>query len=995
MFKVFVGGISPEGEHLLTTYLNVFMPDAVIEPLKAVGIKGKMKNHAKRQDVALVIIDESLYQACVGVADDVLALPKVHKYVDDDGLNQFLISKFGRLDGVDTQESAVIPPDMLMQNEEPVEEDSYIPKSNDFLTNPDSPTVPPEQLEHTDTGVIHSVQEDEYDNLAVAPEEVTSEESNNALIDELQEKLSRSEMMVRNLTLQLEDKTSGSDDDITAFIARIRELEVENEKLKSQSISSEEDNYINLGKIAKAEQVIGEFNNLKAQIKKANEDKSALEYDKTNLTGQVELLNGQIEELKNKLAEIDILREDIASRDAQIESLTTEVSSKSSEIDDKVSEIEQLKSEIGVLQDEVNSDKEKLSGLDELSTELSNKKLELDNMQVDLNSKQKELDTANTEIEKLKSELSIKVSELTSKESEITKALEMSASSDNKVTELESTVKELREKIEELQNEISNKNSEIETMQQAEEQLRSDISTANKEASNQIEALNTAISEKDSSIESLTARVNELTDEIAKKEELIATTNSQLSDSSSSLSEQKDLISSLNAQIEELKNKVEDLNKQLETKTKEISNLEEASALANDTSEVQAKAIDKALREKHEIEDKLVESETAKLEFESKVKELEANIEALNAKCESYDSSINLVSADKEKLENQVAQLQADLIKAKSDEENVSRLENELLEERRKSARLTSEVEVLKKTDDSSKTSELRVEIVRLKNELEQVKSANTDSNSEELERLKNELNSEKELRTSLELDIVDLNDQISELSESVFAQMQNVAMPKVPYDVTLPVPVGVGENFYCVASGSEESASSVYQTLRKACVADSSKRILIIDLVTDSSIDREFGITKIVSPVNWLNGAESFKSYIAGTKYPNVKVISTALAYLNDLFLLSIDWQKKLNDLGAFNADVVVINIGCLNNTVTKVLFNMFSHCMKSYVITKATPVNLRTVILNLTGFKNLSPNVSVECVNFDDKASRGMYERLTAKYKAHIIQASDTLKL
>ena len=133
MFKVFVGGISPEGEHLLTTYLNVFMPDAVIEPLKAVGIKGKMKNHAKRQDVALVIIDESLYQACVGVADDVLALPKVHKYVDDDGLNQFLISKFGRLDGVDTQESAVIPPDMLMQNEEPAEEDSYILSLMTFL----------------------------------------------------------------------------------------------------------------------------------------------------------------------------------------------------------------------------------------------------------------------------------------------------------------------------------------------------------------------------------------------------------------------------------------------------------------------------------------------------------------------------------------------------------------------------------------------------------------------------------------------------------------------------------------------------------------------------------------------------------------------------------------------------------------------------------------------------------------------------------------------
>mgnify|MGYP004682862971 CR=1 FL=1 len=68
-YKVFVGNISPEGEHILTTYLNVFMPDAVIEPLKPAGIKGKMKNHATRQDVALVILDESLYQSCVGVLE--------------------------------------------------------------------------------------------------------------------------------------------------------------------------------------------------------------------------------------------------------------------------------------------------------------------------------------------------------------------------------------------------------------------------------------------------------------------------------------------------------------------------------------------------------------------------------------------------------------------------------------------------------------------------------------------------------------------------------------------------------------------------------------------------------------------------------------------------------------------------------------------------------------------------------------------------------------
>ena len=108
MTKVFVGGITPEGERLVNMYLEKFMPDAVIEPLKAAGIRGRIKNHAKRPDVALVIIDESLYEQCRDVASDVLAMPKVHKYVNDEGLKQFLISKFGVIEGVDTDSSTPI-----------------------------------------------------------------------------------------------------------------------------------------------------------------------------------------------------------------------------------------------------------------------------------------------------------------------------------------------------------------------------------------------------------------------------------------------------------------------------------------------------------------------------------------------------------------------------------------------------------------------------------------------------------------------------------------------------------------------------------------------------------------------------------------------------------------------------------------------------------------------------------------------------------------------
>ena len=92
--------------------------------------------------------------------------------------------------------------------------------------------------------------------------------------------------------------------------------------------------------------------------------------------------------------------------------------------------------------------------------------------------------------------------------------------------------------------------------------------------------------------------------------------------------------------------------------------------------------------------------------------------------------------------------------------------------------------------------------------------------------------------------------------------------------------------------------------------------------------------------------------------------------------------------------ADVVVINIGCLNSTVPKILFNTLSKCMKTYVITKATPVNLRTVYLTLRGFTELGKNVSVECVDYSTN-SANFYKRLTAKFQARILSDSDILQL
>ena len=96
---------------------------------------------------------------------------------------------------------------------------------------------------------------------------------------------------------------------------------------------------------------------------------------------------------------------------------------------------------------------------------------------------------------------------------------------------------------------------------------------------------------------------------------------------------------------------------------------------------------------------------------------------------------------------------------------------------------------------------------------------------------------------------------------------MANLALPKVAYDFNIEVPSNFKSKFVCIASGSTESNASVYHQVRRTCMVNPKAHYLIVDLVTDSSVDRDFNIEKVQSPINWLNGAEPFKTFVTNTK--------------------------------------------------------------------------------------------------------------------------------
>ena len=159
-----------------------------------------------------------------------------------------------------------------------------------------------------------------------------------------------------------------------------------------------------------------------------------------------------------------------------------------------------------------------------------------------------------------------------------------------------------------------------------------------------------------------------------------------------------------------------------------------------------------------------------------------------------------------------------------------------------------------------------------------------------------------------------------------------------------------------------------------------------------ESTIDRDLGVAKFNTPISWLTGNDDIRMFIQSTRYPNVRALTISNSYFNDLYLMNVDWVERLNEISQL-ANVVIINIGCLSSVITKVLLNSFSKCMRTYVLTKATPINLRTVTMNMTGIVNLLSSVELICYDFDSTTSQSIFNRIQQKYRSRILNGNDVL--
>lgn len=949
MSRILVGGISPESEVLLRSYLNIYIPDAEIEPLKAVGIRGKMKTQAIRPDVLLVILDETLYSSCVGTCDDVLSLPKVHKYVDDDGFKEFLISKFGKLDNESS--TNVIPPDVLMSTQR---------EDEDF----------------GDTSSIAVVSESEQEII-----------NNSEEIKRLKDKLSQSELMIKNLTAQLEE--ANDNNDLSDFVKRIRELETQLEeksaeiKELSEHSGEKELSYEELGKLAKAEKILEDYDKLKEELKATKENYADLQFKKSKLEDELDTTRTAFYEFRDKVEvlekEKNKLEVQIFDKESDYDELYFTLNTTSAELASKKSELDLMKKNNTELSGVVTE-------LEIVKKQLSEKSLDYDNLIVDFGNEQAKVDELTEQLKNTIEDLEARTSEVNSKSNEIKILNDSCKESDKKIEDLSNKVIELEKNLETKDSEINslskNSSEEVNSLRETCKGYESEIETLKSEIDEKVNL----VSELKSEIESKTKELEKLKISYSEeKEETISKLQENISSLKSEIDSNKSEIKSLNEQLILKIDELEVKNSALNDTLSEKSDLEEQLHLSD-------KKLSNITSERDDLNEQLVSVNDKLNEAKSELGVVKSTLVEKDSLLNERDIKISDLETQNAKLGNEINMLQESLEINKGDKTSINKLEDELLEEKRKVTKLSSELEVLKKSNNSSRTTELREEISKLKSENE--KLLKDGASAEEIKSLKKELEKSKTEISNLKSDLTEQVELVNELNDSVFLKMAYIASPKLACDIGLDISLDLTKSrSYCIASGSLESNLLTYQMIKKTVKANPNTRFLVVDLVTDSCIDRELGVQKINSPINWLNGSSDFKEFLAPTKYNNVKCLSTGFAFLNDLYLLQVDWQKRISEIQGFG-DVVIFNIGCLNNTVTKVLYNTFSSVMQTNVVVKATPINLRTLILSMTGLKK-THNTLVCCVGFDEALSKPMYQKLTQKYKAEIFKETDVLKL
>lgn len=504
-----------------------------------------------------------------------------------------------------------------------------------------------------------------------------------------------------------------------------------------------------------------------------------------------------------------------------------------------------------------------------------------------------------------------------------------------------------------------------------------------------IERYEAQLRDRDLMIESLNGRIEELSelidtedfsglsqedyDELSSKLEDCYSENlvlkSKVSDLENSISEKQNLLEVLKNEKEELCStvrKLEDSKKSLLSNYRsvndELTNLRVENSKQVGLLESRAHEI-KVLNEKLKRTEKLEETVAS---LEEGISARDITIKNLTGKISDLNVDMSSQSEELDRLREEVRQngVSNDLLESmKGDITSLTQERDTLLKGiSAKESERSSLSEQLEKSELT--VQELKGEVVRLEENIKEYDTNLTTLNSDKL-RLQGELRVLKQ-STDRDIDVervsselVDLRKKYDTLSSNVFSRISSLAMPKNSSAVYLTRRGVQLENIRFVFAGSTESRKGAYRCLlNEFRMLSSSEKVLIVDVVSETSIDYVFEIQSIVNGLEWFRKGGGVQPYLSKTCLRNVKVLSPGLGYINDSYFLTVDWESRISELENSGYKVVLF-CGDISNIVGRVMHESFADLGQSYIYVHGNAIGSRTVVSNLKGLSNAKSSI------------------------------------
>ena len=239
------------------------------------------------------------------------------------------------------------------------------------------------------------------------------------------------------------------------------------------------------------------------------------------------------------------------------------------------------------------------------------------------------------------------------------------------------------------------------------------------------------------------------------------------------------------------------------------------------------------------------------------------------------------------------------------------------------------------------------------------------DSAKLDLDKAYSELKQVKSDLTSRDMQVTNLTSELDLVKSNFFHKVavKSIVKAKAAVVDVLPISMG-GDNTYVFATGGGDSLMLTANYIRNLVDSEPLKNFLVLDIGNETFLDLALATQAAsTNPLTWLQGIDSLDSVSGRGRVKNVKLSTLGLTSINDAYFLNVDWDARFKELSEYPA-TVILNIGNIGNMVRNHLLYSFSKVVKSFVVTRGTPYNLRATCMNLALFSKME-NTTVVCLD------------------------------